>query len=153
MPMHFDIRLTWIRLTSLTIAAVLGIFAVVQRPAFAGQKGDFIVELNKLAQNGNFCELYFLNENDTSHAFRDLALELVFLNRDGVFSYQNVFDFGSLADGRTTLVSFALKHPNCRDIGEVLVNKVEKCDIPAKASVDCDAVIRLRNRTKLKFSR
>lgn len=91
------------------------------------QGGRISVELNKLEPADNACRGYFVVGNDRPDPLKELQIEVVLFDQEGVVMRQVLLTFAGVRAGRTKVVLFDLPDLDCGDIGRLLLNEVLAC--------------------------
>lgn len=127
-------------LRGLTLAAaIMSATAISATAAFArtgNEPGGINIQLNKLAQTGNACRAYLVSQNQTETAFDSLKLDLVMFDKKGIVAKRLAVQIGPMPAGKTSLKVFDISGLKCANIGQLLLNDVLECTVPAPSSAD-----------------
>lgn len=104
------------------------------------------VELNRMDTNGAACRTYLLFENRAGIGFRELKLDLVMFDPDGVVAKRLAVDGAPLPDGKTSLKVFDVDGLGCEKIGRILLNDVTACAAADGGPADCLGLMTVRSR-------
>lgn len=86
------------------------------------------IELNTLAATSSGgCRLTFVVSNRTGSELPQPRFEFVLFNKDGLVDRLTTFDFGRLAEGKTSVRQFDLAGVACDGLGRILVNGPSQC--------------------------
>ena len=142
-------------MTRHAIAKVLGLAASVGLACGAvpvrAEDGMVSVELNKLESTGSACRAYLVLQNDTSHAFDSLKLDMVMFDADGIVARRLAVEAGPLSAGKTSLKVFDVEGLACADVGRVLLNDVLTCTGDGSGLDGCMDMIVPASRTESPF--
>lgn len=108
-------------------ALALGAVLCTAGPAGAAD-GRIGVELNKLEPLASACRAYLLLTNKAGTAFRNLKLDLVIFDTDGIVARRVAVQGGPIPDGKTSLKVFDIDGVQCAKISRFLLNGVMTCD-------------------------
>ncbi len=134
-------------LTLLFLLCSYGVTAAQDHSASDGAKIG--LELNKLSNLDNACELTFLVKNQMTTRVEKLALEFAFLDNNGQLSKLVSLNFGRLVPGRPKITQFGLPGIGCESISQVFINSATECvGIPGE---DCIGMIARFNKTSVEF--
>ncbi len=114
--------------------------------SFAEEKPGLHLELNKLEQRGQHCAFYLVFQNQLSSPFRELQLELVFFDQDGLIQQRLLLNAAPLAARKTTVKFFQVPNTPCTSVGRVLVNDIPECQ-PFRES--CLDLLSVSSRSKV----
>lgn len=114
--------------------------------------GKISIELNKLEPADKACRAYFVVENGTPTALKELKISVFFFDKSGVILRQLGLPIPDIRAERTKVALFDLADLNCADIGRLLVNEVNSCTDTAGAAVEgCADIVSVRTRTEATF--
>lgn len=119
----------------------------------AGDDGRLAIELNKLETSGEHCRAWLLLENDTRIDFRDLRLDLVVFDPDGIIAQRLATDAPELDAGRTAVHVFTMRDTACNAVDRMLLNGVLRCGDAEGTREDCDSHIETRSAAEVPFVR
>ena len=118
--------------------------------AFAQSSTPVIsVELNNLKPSQNGCQITFVIKNDLGKKLEKAAYEVVLFDGKGLVDRMTIFDFQTLAVGKTKVRQFNLKGTDCEKISRILINGSKECK-----GVDADICMTnliTKNKTTIKF--
>ncbi|UTW50600.1 Tat pathway signal sequence domain protein [bacterium SCSIO 12827] len=137
--------MTACRLTTAAAILVLGAMIAVAGPARAAD-GRIGVELNKLEPLASACRAYLVLTNKAGMAFRDLKLDLVIFDTDGIVARRVAVQGGPIPDGKTSLKVFDIDGVQCPKISRFLLNGVMTCDTQDGKPGDCVGLIDTTSR-------
>lgn len=121
-------------------------------PDAALRKPGLRLELNKLEPAGTGCRAYFVVENGTGEAVRELRLDTFLFDGNGLIGRRIGLTFPDLRPDRTKVVPFDLAGISCPEIGRLLVNDVLACTTPSGAALPgCGDLLALSTRTGARF--
>lgn len=132
-------------------AAALPSFAETAKSAEAATGGSLDLQLNNATSRDGVCRLSFLVRNGLDVAVRDLGLEIVLMNSEGLAQDFMMLRTGELAKGKRRVRQFDLPDVNCSDLGEVLINDVADCQGEGLDNARCLAVLRPSSKTAIKL--
>ena len=135
--------MTACRLTTAAVILVLGAMIAVTGPARAAD-GRIGVELNKLEPLA--CRAYLVLTNKAGMAFRDLKLDLVIFDTDGIVARRVAVQGGPIPDGKTSLKVFDIDGVQCAKISRFLLNGVMTCAAQDGKLGDCVGLIDTTSR-------
>jgi len=137
--------MTTCRLTIAAVILVLGAMVAVASPARAAD-GRIGVELNKLEPLASACRAYLVLTNKAGTAFRDLKLDLVIFDTDGIVARRVAVQGGPIPDGKTSLKVFDIDGVQCAKISRFLLNGVMTCAAQDGKTGDCAGLIDTTSR-------
>ncbi|HBC06492.1 MAG TPA: Tat pathway signal sequence domain protein [Rhodospirillaceae bacterium] len=137
--------MTACRLTTAAVILVLGAMIAVTGPARAAD-GRIGVELNKLEPLASACRAYLVLTNKAGMAFRDLKLDLVIFDTDGIVVRRVAVQGGPIPDGKTSLKVFDIDGVQCAKIGRFLLNGVMTCEAEDDKRDGCVGLIDTSSR-------
>ena len=125
-------------------------------PAPAGdpaRRGNGIsLELNKLEAASGGCRAYFVVENRTAEAVKELRLDTFIFDANGQISRRIGLTFPDIRPERTKVVPFDLAGAACPEIGRVLVNDVLACSGPTGTAIaNCGDLLKVATRASARF--
>jgi hypothetical protein len=82
---------------------------------------------------------------------KDVGLEVVLLNKDGLAQDFMMLRTGELIKGKRRVRQFDLPDVSCGDIGEILINDVADCQGEGLNPANCLAVLSASSRTSIKL--
>ena len=129
--------------------AVSGLLLASPPTAQAGE--NILLELNKVAQEGDSCRLHFLLTNETDTAFSNFRIQIAFFDRSGGFINNATADFLKVRPRKTILRFFDVPTLQCAELGEVLLNDAATCDAEDGPVADCVEMIAPAHRTETRF--
>lgn len=135
---------------TLIFSTVVSCLALVQ-PALAQQGGSLDLELNNSVQHDGVCRLSFMVRNGLTVPVKDVGLEVVLLNKDGLAQDFMMLRTGELIKGKRRVRQFDLPDVSCGDIGEILINDVADCQGEGLNPASCLAVLSVSSRTSIKL--
>lgn len=95
------------------------------------------IELNKTANSGAGCRLTFVAKNDTGAPLDKASYEIAVFDANNQVARLLIFEFGSLAIGKTKVVEFEYPSLACNGISRILVNTSPECVSEGAASPVC----------------
>lgn len=95
------------------------------------------IELNKTADSGAGCRLTFVAKNDTGAPLDKASYEIAVFDTKNQVARLLIFEFGSLAVGKTKVVEFEYPSLACNGISRILVNTSPECLSEGAASPVC----------------
>lgn len=137
--------MTTCRLTTAAVILALGAMIAAAGSARAAE-GRIGVELNKLEPLASACRAYLVLTNTAGTAFRDLKLDLVIFDTDGIVARRVAVQGGPIPDGKTSLKVFDIDGVQCAKISRFLLNGVMTCAAPDGARGDCVGLIDTTSR-------
>lgn len=119
----------------------------------AGRRGNAIsLELNKLEAASGGCRAYFVVENRTQEAVKELRLDTFIFDANGQIARRIGLTFPDIRPERTKVVPFDLAGSGCPEIGRVLVNDVLACTGPTGAAIpNCGDILKVATRASARF--
>ncbi|MCF3628661.1 Tat pathway signal sequence domain protein [Thalassospiraceae bacterium LMO-SO8] len=132
--------MTTCRLTTAAVILALGAMIAVAGSARAAE-GRIGVELNKLEPLASACRAYVVLTNTAGTAFRDLKLDLVIFDTDGIVARRVAVQGGPIPDGKTSLKVFDIDGVQCAKISRFLLNGVMTCQAQDGKRDDCVGLI------------
>ena len=103
-------------------------------------------ELNKLEPLASACRAYLVLTNKAGMAFRDLKLDLVIFDTDGIVARRVAGQGGPIPDGKTSLKVFDIDGVKCPKISRFLLNGVMTCDTQGGQHDGCVGLIDTSSR-------
>lgn len=128
------------------VLPVLSAAALVSGPVRAAEDGRVRIELNKLEPQKDACRAYLVLKNATDKAFKNLKLDLVMFDGEGVVARRVAVQGAPLAAGKTSLKVFDIQGVGCPGIGRILLNNVLECDDASGSRDDCIGMISTSSR-------
>ncbi len=119
--------------------------------AAADSAARMLIELNKAEQTDLGCQYFLLLRNETDYDFEVLRLDLYFFDTGGVISKRLLVDTPPLDSDATKVATFVARDLACDGVSQILLNKVEPCDVAEGDAPACDELIALNNRTEVTF--
>lgn len=113
-----------------------------------GQDAHLGVELNKVAQVKESCEMTFLVQNSTQAQVDNLILETVIFDTSGQVFTLTLFDFGATPAQARRVRQFQLAGTQCVELGQILVNGINQCE-SAESDSACASPIQVTSRTAI----
>ncbi|MEQ9172259.1 MAG: Tat pathway signal sequence domain protein [Rhodospirillales bacterium] len=108
--------------------------------------GRIGVELNKLEPLASACRAYLVLTNKAGMAFRDLKLDLVIFDTDGIVARRVAVQGGPIPNGKTSLKVFDIDGVQCAKVSRFLLNGVMTCDAEGGKPGDCAGLIDTTSR-------
>lgn len=145
---------------SLAFGLSLGLVSLAAaQTAPAPQGGDaarrangISLELNKLETASGGCRAYFVVENRTTEAVKELRLDTFIFDANGQISRRIGLTFPDIRPERTKVVPFDLAGAACPEIGRVLVNDVLACSGPTGSPINgCGDMLKVATRASARF--
>ena len=137
--------MTACRLTTAAVILVLGAVTAVTGSVRAAD-GRIGVELNKLEPLASACRAYLVLTNKAGMAFRDLKLDLVIFDTDGIVARRVAVQGGPIPNGKTSLKVFDIDGVQCAKVSRFLLNGVMTCDAEGGKPGDCAGLIDTTSR-------
>lgn len=129
-------------------ALALGAMLCVAGPVGAAD-GRIGVELNKLEPLASACRAYLVLTNKAGTAFRDLKLDLVIFDTDGIVARRVAVQGGPIPDGKTSLKVFDIDGVQCAKISRFLLNGVVTCEAEDGKRDGCVGLIDTSSRASV----
>lgn len=142
--------MTTCRLTAAAIILALGAMIAVAGSARAAE-GRIGVELNKLEPLASACRAYLVLTNKAGTGFRDLKLDLVIFDTDGIVARRVAVQGGPIPDGKTSLKVFDIDGLQCAKISRFLLNGVMTCAAQDGPRKDCGGMIDTSSRSTVQM--
>jgi hypothetical protein len=118
----------------------------------AAPDGAITIELNKLEPAQNACRAYFVVNNDTPTALKELRISVFFFDKSGVILRQLGLPFPDIRANRTKVALFDIGDLGCGDVGRLLVNEVLACTDATGAPVEgCADRVQVTTRAEATF--
>jgi hypothetical protein len=137
------------RLGSLFAALILSFAATL---AQAQQTTPSIgMELNRVEDAGQSCRIYLVLDNATETTFTSFLVDLVVFDVEGIIQRRVAFESAPLPAQRTRVKQFDLERITCAQVARIHFNDVAECRDQA-GKRDCAALVKLSNRTRIKFT-
>ncbi|MEZ5658576.1 MAG: hypothetical protein R3E83_08605 [Burkholderiaceae bacterium] len=123
--------------------------------AFTGHAGaqttsGVHLELNKAEQIDGACRMYLVIENRTSSTFRNLQLDLVGFDPDGIIAQRILLETAPLPAHKTRLKVFDMGS-ECQAVGRILINEVLLCETGDDKTPDCGGMLSASSRTAIEL--
>jgi len=135
-------------------AAAIALLAALGAASAAAQEAPRVeIELNKLEQAGEACQVFLVIGNRTDGSFSSLNLDLVFFDADGVIARRLAVETAPLPARKTSVRAFAVEGLDCGGIGRVLLNTVLTCEADGAARDDCLGLVETASRADAEFFR
>ncbi|MEM7399428.1 MAG: hypothetical protein AAF354_10860 [Pseudomonadota bacterium] len=131
-----DFKLQVVR-SVFAILAVAGCILAAEESLAKAEKNDVGIELNKLSNDADGCQAYFVFDNQGSADYAKLDIDLVVFNAEDVFERRFAMSAAPLDAKKRTLRMFELKKMACDEIGSFLINGVFECRQGKKTKKDC----------------
>ena len=125
-------------------------------PGAADQAGrranSILLELNKLEPAAGGCRAYFVVENRTPEAVRELRLDTFIFDANGQIARRIGLTFPDIRPERTKVVPFDLAGAACPEIGRMLVNDVLACTGASGGPLQgCNDLLTVATRASARF--
>jgi len=120
-------------------------------PPTARADESILLQLNKVAQEGDSCRLHFLLTNETDTAFSSFRIQIAFFDRSGGFINSATADFLKVRPLKTILRFFDVPTLQCGELGKVLLNDAATCDAEDGPVANCVEMIAPTHRTEIRF--
>lgn len=133
------------------VTLLIGLCLTGGAPAFGQSSGALDLQLNNAVSHDGVCRLSFLVRNGLDVALKDLGLEIVLLDKDGLARNFMMLRTGELIRGKRRVRQFDLPDVDCATIGEVLVNDVADCQGDGLTSASCLAALKPSSKTAIKL--
>lgn len=147
-------RLEIMAATVLTVVAIWAGPARAQEAAPAAARtgaAGLRIELNKLSPaQPSGCRLTFVVTNASGARMPAPRFEFVLFDTDGLVERLTTFDFGALAEGKTSVRQFDLQDLACDRLGKLLVNGPAQCG--GAVAPHCSARLELASRAQVTLS-
>ncbi|MDB5511744.1 MAG: hypothetical protein JWR08_1227 [Enterovirga sp.] len=138
--------------TALALGALLTATAHAQSAPEPAKGRGITLELNKLEPATGGCRAYFVVENRTAEAVKELRLDTFIFDGNGLIARRIGLTFPDLRPDRTKVVPFDLTGAACPEIGRMLVNDVLACTNAAGGPVQgCGELLAVATRSSAKF--
>lgn len=137
-----------------TLLPVLSTAAVIANSALAQDErptdtASLTIELNAASDNAGGCTLSFLIANGLDDDITQVVYETVIFDTDGQVERLTLLDFGALPAGRPRVRQFTLADTSCDQIGRVLVNGADTCEVEGLDEIICMERLDLKSRTDI----
>lgn len=114
--------------------------------------GALTLELNKLMAVNSVCQAYFVVDNQTPQALKDLTVDTYLFDKGGVILRGLALQFTDVPSGKATVVPFELPDLPCADVARILLNKVTSCTAADGAAVEgCAELLKVSTRAEVTF--
>lgn len=144
------VRLKRAAMLTAALAAMLG-SAPAQEAAPPAQ--TLSIELNKSSDTAAGCRLTFVANNGTGSAIDKASYEIAVFDGNNQVTRLLIFEFGSLALGKTKVVEFEYPDLKCGSLSRILVNTSPECVVAgASASPVCLADLKTTSLSKIAFN-
>ena len=122
-------------------------------PEAAGRRGpSILLELNKLEPASGGCRAYFVVENRTAEAVKELRLDTFIFDANGQIARRIGLTFPDIRPERTKVVPFDLAGAACPEIGRMLVNDVLACTGASGGPIQaCNDLLTVATRASARF--
>lgn len=133
-------------------ASFLSVSPVLSQTPAAQPDGSVAIELNKVeTKPDGACRAYLVVENGTAGSFRELKLDMVMFDTDGVVARRLAVQVAPLPAGKTSLKVFDIKGLPCEKLGRLLLNDVMTCADAAETRTNCLDAISTRSRGRVEL--
>jgi hypothetical protein len=137
--------------TAASAVALAGSAAAQQAAAPAAQ--PLSIELNKSADTAAGCRLTFVAKNDTGSAIDKASYEIAVFDSNNQVARLLIFEFGSLALGKTKVVEFEYPNLKCGGLSRILVNTSPECVVAGtQASPVCLTDLKTSSLSTIAFN-
>lgn len=137
-------------------ALLVAAFAVSPGAASAQEAAapaqNLSIELNKSSDTAAGCRLTFVAKNDTGSAIDKASYEIAVFDGNNQVTRLLIFEFGSLALGKTKVVEFEYPNLKCGGISRILVNTSPECVVAGAASPVCLADLKTGSLSDIAFN-
>lgn len=133
------------------IVAMLFYQVVAAQAQETAKTNQISVELNSLGNLDNGCQLSFLITTTYAAGIESLIVETVLFNSEGGVSRLTLFDFGEIPEGRPRVRQFIVPDTRCEDLSRLLINGINRCEVPGTADPDCQNSLTTSSRTNLEI--
>lgn len=125
--------------------ALLGATPLAADPAIS-------IELNKVEPAEQSCLLSFVIANGTDQDLSKAVYETVLFTKDGAVDRLTLFDFADLPAGKPRVRQFAVGQLACADLGQVLFNGVQSCEVAGHGSDLCQSATQTSSRVDVEVA-
>lgn len=115
----------------------IALLAALAPAAHAQDAPSLSVELNALDDVEEACRMVFVAENGMAIDVTALVLEAVAFDASGGVAQISLFDFGELPAGLPRVRQFDLAGRACDDVGSILINGVQTCELGSTEAAEC----------------
>ena len=127
--------------------------AAAQEQGQAASPQPLSIELNKSADTAAGCRLTFVAKNDTGSAVDKASYEIAVFDSNNQVARLLIFEFGSLALGKTKVVEFEYPNLKCGGLSRILVNTSPECIVGGTpASPLCLANLKTTSLSTIAFN-
>lgn len=160
LPSEFALRSSLVlsATVSLTLLSALAANGQSAQPNPGGSEGagrratSILLELNKLEPASGGCRAYFVVENRTPEAVRELRLDTFIFDANGQIARRIGLTFPDIRPERTKVVPFDLAGAACPEIGRMLVNDVLACTGTSGSPINgCNDLLTVATRASARF--
>ncbi|MEO0918149.1 MAG: hypothetical protein AAFY31_14360 [Pseudomonadota bacterium] len=114
--------------------------------------GDGIaIELNTLQPVEGGCQLTFVASTTSVGGIEKLVFETVLFTTEGAVDRLTLFDFGEIPAHAPRVRQFVLPQLECTNLGQLLFNGVNACQIDGAESTACATGLTLTSRTDVEL--
>jgi hypothetical protein len=117
----------------------------------SGPPMPIAIELNAVAQVDKTCRLSFRIRNTLKVSVKDMAMELVLFDGDGMTERFVVVRTGEVPAGRSRVRQYDMPNLDCDILGSALLNDVSECDGDGLTPEVCLDKISVASRTYATF--
>lgn len=124
-------------LPGLLVGSVSALADEAKKQAGAG----VVLELNNAQQVAESCRLSFISKNALTTPIKDLGIEIVLFDKDGLVSRFMALTFGRLPVQKSRVRRFDLPKTQCANLSKILINDVKSCGgVPGGAQACLDSM-------------
>lgn len=109
------------------------------------------VELNKVEDASDGCQLTFLASNGHAKGITQLVFETVLFDKQGSVNRLTLFDFGAIPTGVPRVRQFVIPALACTDLGRILINGVSTCQAPGLDEAACSNGMNVTSRIEVEL--
>ncbi|MEM9788609.1 MAG: hypothetical protein AAF801_19075 [Pseudomonadota bacterium] len=121
--------------------------------AIADETGDagITIDLNTLQPVEGGCQLTFVASTTHADGIDKLVFETVLFTTEGAVDRLTLFDFGEIPARAPRVRQFVLPQLECANLGQLLFNGVNACQISGAENTACATGLTLTSRTDVEL--
>ncbi|MDX8350497.1 hypothetical protein SLH49_21110 [Cognatiyoonia sp. IB215446] len=135
--------------------AVLTALALFHVASFANAQetggASIMIELNTLQPAEGGCQLTFVTSTTHTRDIEKLVFETVLFTTEGAVERLTLFDFGAIPAHAPRVRQFVLPQLECADLGQLLFNGVNVCEVNGTEETSCATGLALTSRTDVEL--
>ncbi|MDA7966492.1 hypothetical protein [Ruegeria sp.] len=134
------------------VAVFAGLLPVgTQAQSVQDAPSSLFVELNTVEDIDGGCRFTFVARNGTGQAIDTAMFEAVVFDSSDRVATLSLFNFRELPVDRVRVRQFRIPDLSCSNVGQVLINGVNRCVVGGAESEICSDALSLSSRTEMEL--